>query len=197
MIGAEQARGVHHALFSTPGTNVFAVLDGASVADLPQLLWQHKPEHACLYSGELGPDMRQVAPYLVRLDPDSPMTELVIGAGWGQHWGIFAVAPKGLIEMRKQFRRYLVVKDPDGKTLAFRFYDPRVLRVYLPTCNAHETQEIFGPIRFLALEDEDPSTMLKCMPGEQSPVIQRISLKAEAVAAGAATAREPAVKGAR
>jgi hypothetical protein len=38
--------------------------------------------------------------------------------------------------MARRRRRFLRVKDEDG--LVFRFYDPRVMRVYLPTCAAGE-----------------------------------------------------------
>ena len=51
-----------------------------------------------------------------------------------------------LEELRRHFRKFLKVEDPKGKSLIFRYYDPRVLRVYLPTCNAMELQTVFGPV---------------------------------------------------
>jgi len=150
-------------LFSQPEANVCAVLDGASVPDLPELLWEHEPEHVCLYRGELEPDMAAAAPYLVKLESDHPFTKIVCEEGWGNHWGIFVIAPAeiNLRDLRKHFRRFLMVYDPDGKLIYFRYYDPRVLRVYLPTCNAEETKIVFGPISCYVLEDEDPSAFLR------------------------------------
>jgi len=46
--------------------------------------------------------------------------------------------------MRQHFRRFITVHDESGKPLLFRYYDPRVLRTFLPTCNAKELAEIFG-----------------------------------------------------
>src|SRR5439155_1286760 len=43
---------------------------------------------------------------------------------------------------------------------AFRFYDPRVLRIYLPTCNAAEQQFVFGPVLRFLCEEAEPSTLL-------------------------------------
>src|SRR6266705_199728 len=83
---------IAEALFGNGDTQVFAVLDGASVPGLPMLLYQHKPEHCCLYRGELEPDMATVAPYLVRLKAESKFTELVFTEGWGTHWGSFLVS---------------------------------------------------------------------------------------------------------
>jgi hypothetical protein len=148
-------------LFSERGVNVFAVLDGASVPDLPMRLYRHRPEHFCLYRGELAPDMAEVAPYLVRLEPAAEFTDWVIGRGWGQHWGVFAVSDAAIRELRRHFRRFLIVHDSNGKPLIFRYYDPRVLRVYLPTCNTEELATVFGPVVNYILEDEHPNTALR------------------------------------
>ncbi len=45
--------------------------------------------------------------------------------------------------------------------MIFRYYDPRVLRVYLPTCLAPELRTVFGPVRRFLLESEDPALMLE------------------------------------
>ena len=149
-------------LFSQPETNVYAVLDGASIEQLPQLFWEHEPENICLYRGELEPDMAAVAPYLVKLEYDHPFTKLVCEKGWGKHWGIFAITPAevNIRDMRKHFRRFLMVYSPENKLIYFRYYDPRVLRVYLPTCNAEEIKYVFGPVGSYITEDED-STVLQ------------------------------------
>ena len=148
-------------LFSEPATNVYAVLDGASVEQLPQLLWEHEPENICLYRGELEPDMAAVAPYLVKLEYDHPFTKLVCEKGWGNHWGIFAVTAKeiDLRKVRRHFRRFLMVKDPEGKQIYFRYYDPRVLNVFLPTCNSEELGVVFGPVGSYIMEDKDSSVL--------------------------------------
>ena len=143
------------------GTGVFAVLDGASVPDLPKKLHEHKAQHECLYRGEQKPDMAEVAPYLVHLEANTPFTRLVLERGWGKHWGIFALANTDLASMRMHFRRFLVVHDAQGQPLYFRYYDPRVLRAYLPTCNAQELSTVFGPVTCYMLEGKKPDTLLQ------------------------------------
>ncbi len=152
---------VSHELFGEEGCQVFAVLDGASVPDLLDQLDECQPEHQCLYRGELKPDIAEVAPYLVRLEAGTEFTELVLEQGWGHHWGIFALAQADFREMRRHLRTLLMVYDPNGKPLLFRYYDPRVLRAYLPTCNAQELKTVFGPIAGYLAEDEDPATLLR------------------------------------
>ena len=165
-------------LFSQPETNVYAVLDGASVPELPQLLWEHEPENICLYRGELEPDMAAVAPYLVKLEYDHPFSKLVCEQGWGKHWGIFATTPAevNIRDMRKHFRRFLMVYSPEDKLIYFRYYDPRVLRVYLPTCNTKEINYVFGPINAYLLEDENPSTLLRLLHDGEKVRAEKVQL---------------------
>ena len=50
--------------------------------------------------------------------------------------------------------------EKDEKEVYFRFYDPRVLRTFLPTCTPEETTEFFGPVRSYLVEAEEPETLL-------------------------------------
>ncbi|MHC4153301.1 MAG: DUF4123 domain-containing protein [Planctomycetota bacterium] len=165
-------------LFSQPETNLYTVLDGASVPELPQILWEHELEHVCLYRGELEPDMAAVAPYLVKLEYDHSFTKLVCERGWGKHWGIFVITPAevDIRAMRQHFRRFLMVYDPDGKLIYFRYYDPRVLRVYLPTCNADEIRIVFGTISSYVLEDEDSSVLLRLSSDGKNVRVEKVPL---------------------
>jgi len=148
-------------LFVGRELNVYAVLDGASVNNLQTSLHILHPEYACLYRGELKPDMAQVAPYLVRLEPGSQFTDWVAVDGWGKHWGVFLRSTDQLAAVRRHLRSLLVVHDPDGQPLKFRFYDPRVMRVFLPTCNAEQLASFFGPIDSFLLEDESGNTLVR------------------------------------
>jgi hypothetical protein len=154
------AQSVGRELFAADDVNVFAVLDGASVPNLPGGLTQLHAEHVCLYRGELKPDIAAVAPYLVRLSPGARLTELVLDEGWGNHWGIFARSRADLFALRRHFRALLTVYDTEGKPVLFRYYDPRVLRLYLPTCTAAELELIFGAVEAYLLEDEGAKRLL-------------------------------------
>jgi hypothetical protein len=148
-------------LFKNEELNVFAVLDGASISGLLDQLYEQQPEHICLYRGELEPDMAEVAPYLVRLEPGSDFTDWLIEKGWGRNWGIFALSGESLRAMRNHFRAFLIVYTPDNKPVYFRYYDPRVMRIYLPTCNSKELATVFGPVEEFLLEGEDAKTALR------------------------------------
>ena len=142
------------------GANTFAVLDGASVPSLLEKLEQWQPEFVCLYRGDLNPDLAEVAPYLLRLESGTEIAEWILSKGWGNHWGIFAIAEADLQAMRQHLRRFLTVYDENGKPLLFRFYDPRVLGTYLPLCNEAELATMFGPVSAYLLESEHADRLL-------------------------------------
>jgi hypothetical protein len=48
--------------------------------------------------------------------------------------------------LRHHLRTLLVVKSWSGERMLFRYYDPRVLRAYLPTCTSDELRTVFGPV---------------------------------------------------
>ena len=147
-------------LFSAEQLNAYALLDGAVMPDLPTSLYQYEAPNECLYRGEIDPELASYAPYLVPLTAEAPFTEYVL-EGWGQHWGVFALSTADLRTLRTHFRKFLMVHDPEGQPLYFRYYDPRVLRVFLPTCTAAELDTVFGPVARYVLEDEDPANAVR------------------------------------
>ena len=166
-------------LFADPDASVYAILDAASVEKLLDVLYKHQPESICLYRGELAPDIAHVAPYLVRLERDSPFTTWVLERGWGKHWGVFAVSPADLTAMRQHLRRFLTVHDSKGNPMLFRYYDPRVLRVYLPTCNPQELEAMFGPVLQFLMEGEDPAKLLQFRVNKKALVQEQQNLLQE------------------
>jgi Domain of unknown function (DUF4123) len=152
---------VRQKLFADDTQSAYAILDGASVPGLPDRLRQHHPEFVCLYRGELAPDMAAVAPYLVHLQVDSEFTDWLTNEGWGKHWGIFVLSSADLRGLRQHFRTLLTVYDPEAKPVLFRYYDPRVLRTFLPTCDSGELSTMFGPVGCYVLEDEDGESGLR------------------------------------
>jgi len=139
---------------------LYAVLDAARDTKILVLLLQSKEEYHSLYEGEQGAKLAQVAPYLVRLKPDSLLLEKLVREGWGQSWGVYLTCSGEIQEVRRHLRHFLEVMLPEGKQVYFRFYDPRVMRVFLPTCTPEETNYFFGPIQNYLAEDEKPEGLL-------------------------------------
>ena len=158
----EKLARVREQIFSAPeGLKIYAILDGASAGHLPQAIHRHGVESVCLLRGALDPGLAQAAPYLVRLDADSPFSDWILTEGWGRNWGIFVLSKADFRTLRQHFRSLLTVYDPDKVPLFFRYYDPRVMRVYLPTCNADELETVFGPVDRYVMEAENGQSPLR------------------------------------
>ncbi|MBX3635767.1 MAG: DUF4123 domain-containing protein [Rubrivivax sp.] len=143
--------------------SVWAVLDCARDPAVYRLLLESRLDFLCLYSGKLPRELELVAPHIVELLPGHRVTERLLEEGWGQAWGVFAriADPTAL---RPHLRRLLKVQDEDGRRLLFRFYDPRVLRSYLPTCRPDELQQVFGPVAEWLAEDGEGRRLLSFLP---------------------------------
>jgi hypothetical protein len=141
---------------------VYALIDGARDRDFEWKIRLSRLEYCCLYAGKLAPPLQRAAPYLVHLTPKSQFTRELLGSAWGTSWGILTIAPPDctIQQQRGHFRTLLRVATEGGRTLVFRFYDPRVLRLFLPTCTRAELSVMFGPIPSLAAESADGKELL-------------------------------------
>lgn len=138
----------------------YVLLDAARDERIYPAVMRADAEWTCLYRGDAAVTMAEVAPYLVQLDRASAFTAWVLEHGWGNSWGVFLNAPVTLEVLRNHFRRFVFAQLPDGRNVYFRFYDPRVLRVYLPTCTEEESAKIFGPVDRFLMEGADAAEAL-------------------------------------
>jgi hypothetical protein len=144
---------VLEAIFAGPGAPV-ALLDAARSQRVLRLI-RSVDGARILYEGKIAPGIADVAPYLVPADPKSRVVEQLVAYGWGNSWGVFCKSKVGVDDLRRHLRKFLTVKTEGGKKMLFRFYDPRVLRVYLPTCTPVELQTFFGPVERFVIESRD------------------------------------------
>jgi hypothetical protein len=142
-------------------TQLYGVLDGVMVPDLPNRLYTGQVPNYCLLTGDLPADMVYAAPYLVYLSPDSKFADWVFQEAFGKHWGIFVQSPRSMIEMRRHFRALMQTFDERGNPMKFRFYDPRVLSRFLPTCNGGELKALFGEVQAFYVESEKDDELLR------------------------------------
>src|SRR5688500_12247583 len=111
LTGADALRG---ALFGR-GERVVAVVDGAALDGVVARLFAPNIVHFCLLPGELPPDMALVAPYLVELDPESPLTAWLTTEAWGKHGCIFASSKVDIRILRNHFRALVWTLSPEGR----------------------------------------------------------------------------------
>lgn len=162
MTDAQRARIVQVLWPQAPGParSVWALLDGARDPAVYRLLLESRLEFLSLYRQPVAAALERVSPQMVELLPGHRFVDRLLDAAWGRSWGIF-VTIDDASNLRHHLRKLLKVRDPAGRTLLFRYYDPRVLRTYLPTCRVDELEQVFGPIDAIVAEAEGGTAALR------------------------------------
>jgi hypothetical protein len=129
-----------------PRAPLYTLLDAARESAGPYQAEQAGLECRSLFAGDLGDRIKEVSPYIIEFPVRSVFRQWWFEQ-WGNSIGVLVEAPVTLEELRRHFRTLTVVRGAeDKKKYFFRFYDPRVLRVFLPACTPDEVKQFFGPI---------------------------------------------------
>jgi hypothetical protein len=140
---------------------LYALLDASREPSVLKVILESKQEHQSLFEGPQGAQLAHFAPYLIRVPQKSSLLDTLVQQAWSKSWGVFLTSDQPLKDLRTHFRHFLTVKLPDGQQVYFRYYDPRVLRLFLPTCLPEETTQFFGPVKEFILESDDPEVLLR------------------------------------
>ncbi len=114
-------------LFTTTAPPLWAVIDGVNCREAMQRLAAAEVQSACLYA-TTDAATRAIAPWLVRLEPDSEIRHWLAGLPQAQHWGLLLQSHATLKQLRSHLRKFTMLWTPanDQAPVYFRFYDPRV-----------------------------------------------------------------------
>jgi hypothetical protein len=165
--------------------NIWMIVDAARDRRILPILRELHLEYYCLYAGSLTPSLASAAPYLLQLEYDDKDAHRFLTQAWGKNWGVFLKCGIFGNTLTSHLRGFLMVRDAEGNRLVFRYYDPRVLRVYLPTCLAEELKIVFGPIECFWIEDRNsPENMLEFRLDKANLVQTTFSLALDATLPG-------------
>jgi hypothetical protein len=143
---------------------IYAVLDGAR--DAPALYdWvkQSKLPAEPLMGKSIALPLLRVSPWLVELPRISAHPRRLLEWTWGRSCGVFLAAPLDtpMRAVALSLKRILRAALEDGGRVLFRYYDPRVLREFLPTCSGSQWEQIRGPIEAFFAESADAAELLR------------------------------------
>ena len=143
-----------------PGERLFGIVDGAQDLELAyEAKCLYGQEIRTLFAGDMAASAADVAPYLVPIDPDSGYLE-----NWTQRWGknagILLTSSAEPAKLHAHLREIFVVRDEQGQQFFFRYYDPRVMRVFVPTCKRGELPLFFGPVSSYLVENQESTGLL-------------------------------------
>lgn len=124
---------------------LYAVIDACDTPVVPEKARELGETRAVsLYRGTADEQYWAFAPYLFAVDGE--LLDWIAADLWTEPWGIFAVADGDIEAVRRHFRRFLLVQAPDGEQWYFRFYDPRVLSTFLPSCSQIQLNDLFSDV---------------------------------------------------
>jgi len=142
--------------------NVYAIFDAAADDSIYPLLIKSDWEYRCLFKSgvhfegkSMSEPLASTAPYLVKLNAEKMQVERLINERIGKHQFIILKSGALTKELADHCSNMLRVMDEDGKVIGFRYYDPRILRVYIPTCTEEEKTLFFGPVETFWVESDD------------------------------------------
>jgi hypothetical protein len=130
---------------------VYVILDACDAPAVPEKVRSLGDDRGgSLYNGTAQEDYWAIAPYLCRAD--KWLLRWIRESLWTEPWGIIIISKADIASIRAHFRRFLIVQSPEGEHWYFRFYDPRVLPVFLESSNAEELKSFFGPVQAYAVQ---------------------------------------------
>ncbi len=121
----------------SPSLGTFAVLDAARVQNLLEVLSTSGLEYACLFKGDAAQELRDVAPWIVKLEEGNRFVRHLFTqsdapwAMWDHAPGIYIRSRDGLEDIRAHLRKFVKVRDEAGAWFYLRLYDPRIMRAFL------------------------------------------------------------------
>lgn len=180
-----------HAFIKTrlaAGEQLYGIADSARDPKLARIGWSRFGlQRWSLFPPSVDPRMSTVAPWLVTFGfrgryPYSGSDYLEAWSGeLGNSAGILLTTSASPRDLWEHLRDVFQTEDEEGREYFFRYYDPRVLRLFLPTCCPVQTRQLFGPITQLFVESESPGEMIVYTPGEQGPRNRSYQLDTQSV----------------
>lgn len=115
---------------AVPPMQTYAVLDAAKIVHLPDLLADSRLEYRCLFTGDAYDEMKDVAPWVVRLEEGNNFTRRLftgpkgVNGLWNKEAGIYVRSRATLEDMWRHFRKFTKVRNNRENWLYLRWWEP-------------------------------------------------------------------------
>ncbi len=136
---------------AVPSMKVYAILDAGKVTHLLDYIEDSDCAYECLFQGDTAQEMRDVAPYIVELNPREDFTRDVFSVSgmprdiWGKEAGIFIRSRLGIFDLRKHFRRFTRIQvKADKRWVYFRFWEPTMIPYFLRGTDKENLEAFFA-----------------------------------------------------
>lgn len=143
-----------------PPLRAYALIDAAQSPDIAICLDAFNSPARCLFDGEVGDDLAEVAPWLVELTRFDDTWDWFLEDGYGKNWGILMHSRLELPRLKTQLKRFLKITDEKGETFFFKYYRPKHLNAYLPVFDDVQMASFMKGVETIFAEsDKDPNKL--------------------------------------
>lgn len=112
-----------------------------------------------LFKGTKDEVIMDVSPWLLLID-DKLKENLSNETDVSMHFTLQVEAEGDIHRVATHFKKF-IYQTIDGREYFFRFYDARVLKKYLPTCDEDQLIAFFGPIKYLMAEGDTDGELVQ------------------------------------
>ena len=133
---------------------IYIILDAARLEGNLNDAKQLNKSFRCLYESSKEKIYQTIGPYIFSVKNSSPFYEWYMKNGWGNAWGLMIFSSETIDRLNDHFLKFKYMQDESGIKQYFRYYDPRVLKKFLPTCTKEELNKFFGPIEYFIVEGD-------------------------------------------
>ena len=133
-------------LAGSDGGRLYALVDAAGNDQVLQRLAATEACHQSLFQGSDKERLFSVGAFLVACDQDFALLQWLTTEAWGSGSVVFLTSSVHWDQLFQHLQRSLTAVTHDDREVYFRYYDPRVLRDYLPLCPPAAAQRFLGPV---------------------------------------------------
>ena len=137
------------------GESTYAFLDASFHEALPAKIWEleKEPQAISLFFQSSAAELSEQAPYIVKLEQESSLMNWILGCWQKQPIGFFFTSSLSLDALFNLYRSRVCAVDDHGKSMLFRFYDPRVMLAYIQHAPKQSVEQLLHPISRLIIWD--------------------------------------------
>ena len=130
----------------------YLLLDGALIDNLPERLLDQGANTTFqpLYQHTAYSELADIGPILVPISPNSPLAH-IFAREWSATAGIWLESEVDEASVLHHLRSLIHVRVEGDVTVLFRYYDPRITRLWLTGLEPQARDRLMGPIRLILL----------------------------------------------
>jgi len=141
----------------------YAIIDLAAAPSLaPHVMGRLQADTMTLFARHLPAAVRSVGPWVVNIAKVARLEAAIDHLDCGQYWGYYVHSSIDIVSLRHTLRKLNLVNIPESeRPVLFRYWDPRVMSVYLNVATKGQKRSLFEFID--KIDGTNPEFSVSCL----------------------------------